>query len=195
MNITKDDYRKSYLKKRRELSQQEWEYLNDQVIERAVSLIDELNPKIIHLFLPILRNREPNTDLLRAILETNDSSLQFVVPKMEATTHQMKHFLLTSTTVLLENKWGIQEPDEATTQEIDPSRIDLVFTPLLAFDVRGYRLGYGGGYYDRFFMTCRQNVQKVGLSFFEPMKTLLPIDKYDIPLDFCITPDNIWSFK
>lgn len=195
MYTTKGDWRKHYLNKRRNLTNTEWEYKNEQLLGHFISLMKELSPKVIHIFLPILKNKEPNTDLFRTILAKEDDSIQFVVPKMLPNSHEMKHYLLTSSTVLQTNKWGIKEPLESSTTEILPEQIDTVITPLLAFDREGYRLGYGGGYYDRFFTQCRKDVQKVGVSLFEVTEVCLPHDTFDISLDFCVTPHNIWRFN
>jgi 5-formyltetrahydrofolate cyclo-ligase len=65
---------------------------------------------------------------------------------------------------------------------------------LLAFDTRGYRVGYGKGYYDRFLTECRPDVIKVGLSFFEPEKQIDDINRFDIPLNYCVTPQQVFQF-
>ncbi len=90
------------------------------------------------------------------------------------------------------NHYGISEP--ATGSIIDPKSLDCVLVPLLAFDTKGYRVGYGKGYYDRFFQRCRSNVLKIGFSFFEAEEAIDDIDEFDVPLDYCITPLRTYEF-
>lgn len=70
----------------------------------------------------------------------------------------------------------------------------MVLIPLLAFDKKGYRVGYGKGFYDRFLADCRPDVVKVGLSVFEPIDEIADLNEFDIKMDFCITPNRVWQF-
>ena len=105
---------------------------------------------------------------------------------------ELKHFMFTSKDHLKLNSWGIMEPIEG--ENIKPTEIDMVIVPLLAFDKKGNRLGYGGGFYDRFLSQCRPDVMKIGLSFFSPEEEDLPNEDTDIPLNFCVTPSKIYEF-
>ena len=91
------------------------------------------------------------------------------------------------------NKWGIPEPVNGI--EIPATQLDVVFIPLLAFDEKGNRIGYGKGFYDRFLNECKEDVIKVGLSFFEATTTIEDTNANDIPLDFCVTPEKIYRFN
>ena len=70
----------------------------------------------------------------------------------------------------------------------------MIFVPLLAFDVAGHRTGYGKGFYDRFLAQCRPDVIKIGLSFFEAEGKISDVSTTDIVLDYCITPDKVYTF-
>ena len=72
--------------------------------------------------------------------------------------------------------------------------IDLVITPLLAFDMKGFRVGYGGGFYDRFFASLDMNIKRVGISLFDPCEDIEDMDELDIPLTHCVTPRQIYAF-
>ncbi len=90
------------------------------------------------------------------------------------------------------NRWGIPEPLDGKT--VPPLAIDLVFVPLLAFDLKGHRVGHGKGYYDRFLKLCRVDCIKAGLSFFEPVDAISDPDEHDVRLDLCITPYMTYEF-
>jgi 5-formyltetrahydrofolate cyclo-ligase len=70
----------------------------------------------------------------------------------------------------------------------------VVFVPLLAFDKKGHRVGYGKGFYDRFLSDCKPETIKIGLSFFEAEESISAILPSDIRLDFCVTPTEIIVF-
>ena len=115
-----------------------------------------------------------------------------VVPKSNVVTFEMKHYLLTDATAIKPNILNIPEPLDGTT--IEASKIQLVFVPLLAFDKKGQRVGYGKGLYDRFLKGCPKAL-KIGLSFFGPIKEITDIKSSDIALDYCITPNQIYQFQ
>ena len=74
-------------------------------------------------------------------------------------------------------------------------KIDLVLVPLLAFDKRGHRVGYGKGYYDRLLSQVRHDCRKIGLSLFQPVDVIDDIAASDIELDECVTPEGVVAFK
>ena len=70
-----------------------------------------------------------------------------------------------------------------------------MIVPLLCFDARGHRVGYGKGYYDRFLQKCRPDCIKAGLSFFPPVKKIDDIHVADVQLDLVVTPNETFYFK
>ena len=71
----------------------------------------------------------------------------------------------------------------------------MVFVPLLAFDIKGNRVGYGKGFYDNFLAKCKPETLKIGLSFFEPENEIREILPKDIRLNCCVTPTRICFFE
>lgn len=142
-----------------------------------------------HLFLPIHNKREIDTSTILSVLHGKDKHV--VIPKVTAS-GTLCHFLLTDSTTLTTNKWGVLEPIGGIA--IPPQQLDVVFVPLLAFDEDGNRVGYGKGYYDRFLASCRKDVIKIGLSFFKAEYKITDIHPDDVPLDFCVTPDTVYKF-
>jgi 5-formyltetrahydrofolate cyclo-ligase len=66
--------------------------------------------------------------------------------------------------------------------------------PLIGFDPNGHRIGYGKGYYDRYFARLDQPVKRIGISYFEPIANIEDTHQFDVPLSHCITPWNIYEF-
>lgn len=143
-----------------------------------------------HIFLPIAKKNEIDTTFILSILQGKDKNI--VLPKVDSK-KKLKHFLLTDNTKLQESDWGVPEPLEGI--EVLPEKIDVVFIPLLAFDMKGNRVGYGKGYYDRFLNECREDVLKIGLSLFETEEKISDIDEHDARLDYCVTPEKIYRFS
>ena len=101
---------------------------------------------------------------------------------------QMEFYRWYKNDPLLINKYGIPEP--ATTKRVYP---DILFVPLVAFDKELNRLGYGGGFYDRYIQKISKikKIVKVGLAFsFQKLKTI-PTNKHDKKLDIIITEKDI----
>ena len=73
-------------------------------------------------------------------------------------------------------------------------KIDVVILPLLAYDLEGNRIGYGKGFYDNFISNLELEPLKIGISYFSPEKSL-ESNNHDINLDYCITPNQIFSFS
>ena len=104
----------------------------------------------------------------------------------------MHHLHFDETAELINNSYGIDEP--ADGNKIMENEIDLVLVPLLAFDKNGFRVGYGKGFYDKFFYQSRKDSIKIGLSFFEPVDEIEDINQFDIPLNYCVTPEELFIF-
>lgn len=95
--------------------------------------------------------------------------------------------------ILTVNKYKILEP-LATSQIIQPQEVDLILLPTVACDYQGYRLGYGGGYYDRFLSSSQgQNIPTIGIAFDFAYLLQLPIETWDIQLDYICTESAIKS--
>lgn len=144
-----------------------------------------------HLFLSISEKREVDTQAILHILQGKDKNV--VLSRADFESGHLKNYLLTDTTVIKVNSWGIPEPVEGI--EIPAEKIEVVFIPLLVFDEKGNRIGYGKGFYDRFLAQCSPEVVKVGLSFFDAEKEFADVHPLDVPLDYCVTPEKIYDFK
>ncbi|MEY8020595.1 5-formyltetrahydrofolate cyclo-ligase [Muriicola sp. SD30] len=142
-----------------------------------------------HIFLHSTLKKEVDTRPVITLLQGRDKEV--IVPKI-APKNKLEHFLLTDNTSLKPNSWGIPEPQNGI--EVNPLKIEVVFVPLLAFDQAGNRVGYGGGYYDKFLAECGENTRKIGLSLFDAVDKITDTNAQDIRLDYCVTPEKVYSF-
>lgn len=88
---------------------------------------------------------------------------------------------------LIRNRFGIPEPVRAAHTRIAPLALDLVLTPLVAFDTKGHRLGMGGGFYDRSFAYLLRHTywlrpRLIGLAYDFQRQSKLPSRPWDVPL-------------
>jgi 5-formyltetrahydrofolate cyclo-ligase len=184
--MTKQELRKIYIQKREDL--ENITFLSQQLCDIFFLKIDLSKIKVIHLYLPIKNKREVDTWHIAKRLWKEYPHITTVLPVSDFSTNTMLSVEVTKNTELIENSHGIPEP--YSREGIDNKLIDLVLTPLLIFDKKGFRVGYGKGFYDRFFSDqCKKEVQKIGLSFFKPIENIENIDQHDVPLDTCIYLD------
>ena len=102
----------------------------------------------------------------------------------------------TPTTPMTSNRFGIAEPQLDCRAIISKSAIDVLFTPLVAFDALGNRLGMGGGFYDRALEDWKQNKKPVpvGLAHDCQQVEAIPTEHWDVPLPILVTPTKIWRW-
>jgi 5-formyltetrahydrofolate cyclo-ligase len=188
--MTKKEARKIFKEKRNAISESDRLKWDDLVLIQFQTL--DL-PYIDHVlsFYPIFENREINTFIITDYLHFKNPALNICYPKMIAG-NQMQAISCNADSVFEANEYGILEPLD--TDSVDPIQLDMVIVPLLAFDERGYRVGYGKGYYDRFLKNCREDCLKVGFSYFEAVPYIEDAAEFDVPLDLCITPQRIYVF-
>lgn len=146
--------------------------------------------KVLHTFLPIQEKNEPDTFLFIEWLREHHPDIKIIVPKSDFNTFLMTHHVLGDHQELKRNAYNILEPQHEEEHKGD---IDMVILPLLAFDRRGYRAGYGKGFYDRFLQGM--DTLKVGLSFFEVSEDIEDVNAHDLKLDLCITPGKLYDFR
>lgn len=191
--MNKKELRHKYKELRKQLSENEIEELSLQIANQLIRL-DIWEYNFYHLFLPIEIQKEVNTEFILQVLAGKDKNV--VLSKSDFETREMTHFLLTDSTKISKNEYGIPEPIETEINgiEINSKKIDVVFVPLLAFDEKGHRVGYGKGFYDKFLSECKPEILKIGLSFFESETIISDVLDTDIQLDLCVTPSKVYNF-
>jgi len=187
--MNKKDLRQQYKAKRQELSEADIEEKSLAIANNLLSL-PVWGQTYFHVFLAIEEQKEINTEFILHLLSGKDKEI--VIARSDFDTRQMTHFLLTENTKITKNQYNIPEPVNGL--EVPVKTIDVVFVPLLAFDVLGNRVGYGKGFYDKFLAECRPETVKIGLSFFAPVDAVHDVFESDIKLDYCVTPDEIYTF-
>ena len=180
--------RSHYKKKRFSLTKQEVDDLSQRVFKQ----LDKLNIwklKHYHIFISISNYNELDTSFIINKLKSEQKII--IVPKIS--NNELVHIAINDETEFGLNEYGIKEPNDGNHFIIE--NLDIIFIPLLAFDIEGHRVGYGKGYYDRFLKLTNNSTLKIGLSFFDPINKIQDIDDNDVKLDYCVTPKQVHKFN
>ena len=190
--MKKNELRKIYKEKRKTLSLQEMEKMNDLILINFQRIaLPYVN--CVHTYLASLKLAEVDTAKVVRFLQFQNPQLKVVVPKIDIRSGNIDHLHFNETSELIENAFGINEPK--TGEKISANEIDVILVPLLAFDEKGFRVGYGKGFYDKFLFQCRIDAIKIGLSFFDPVDEIGDINPFDMPLNYCVTPKQLFTFS
>ena len=188
--MKKDQIRKIYLKKREELPLSIFEEESSLLIKNSIRLINKYQPSCIHCFLPIHSKNE--IDTMPIIQHCWENNIAVVVPISNFEDGTLKNAEFKADTKTKQAKYNISEPINPVW--VNDETIDMVITPLLAFDGEGYRVGFGKGFYDRFFASLNKDVQRIGISLFESCENIEDINEHDITLTHCVTPNKTYTF-
>ncbi|WP_347157393.1 5-formyltetrahydrofolate cyclo-ligase [Pontibacter chitinilyticus] len=188
--MRKAELRRQMLQQRRTLPLEEVQQCSARIADQFFTHFPLHAGQTVHVFLPIIKNNEVNTWPVIERLRLEHPEVRVAVPVTDVAQHVLTHHHLTDEAVLVENAWGIPEPQNA--QLILAPEVDIVLVPLLAFDKYGHRVGYGKGFYDRFLADCRPDVLKIGLSLAPPVESITDANAFDIPLDAVVMPEGVW---
>ena len=189
--MTKKAIRKEFIEKRLQLSTAEIQKRSAEMIRHFEQM--QL-PVVKHLlsYYPLLERNEFNVDPCIQHIKRKTLDIRIAWPKINEEIISMEAFEINEDELFTKNKYGILEP--LGGEKVQPELFDLVMVPMVMSDEKGYRVGYGKGYYDRYLPRCRPDVIKIGFSFFEPGPAIEDIDEFDVPLNFCITPSGKYEF-
>ena len=193
MNNIKDE--KSIIRKKQKIIRDK--FSNNKPSHFALSLFNELFEKInfqeiniVSSFISI--NSEINTRQLNNLIFIKNKIL--CLPVIEKKNSHLIFKQFKSEENFVKGHMNILEPQNKN-KILNP---ELIFVPCLAFDNKGNRLGYGGGYYDRtfaFLNKINHRFISVAYAYEEQKLDYIPIDKFDFKVDYVITEKNLYSFQ
>ncbi|MEH7121141.1 5-formyltetrahydrofolate cyclo-ligase [Neobacillus vireti] len=134
-------------------------------------------------------SRQPEVDTYQVIRKAWEQGKQVVVPKSNPIDKRLSFRTLMEFSQLETVDYGLLEPIEALTSEVNGEMIDLLIVPGLAYTKEGYRLGFGGGYYDRFL--THYTGKTLSLAFPPQIISHFPIEVHDIPVSKIITNHEV----
>lgn len=187
LNLKKDELRAIYKGKRMALSEKEVDFLSKKIFEQFILQFNIVENQKVNVFLPIKKFNEVDTWLFVNYFFQNNNRV--FVPKVQG--NEMISVEIFPDSQYEVNKWSITEPVSNSAEYID---FDIVLTPMLYCDRCGNRIGYGKGFYDRFFLDNLGIRKKIGLNFFNPHEEIINVFGSDVTLDGLITADSYYSF-
>jgi 5-formyltetrahydrofolate cyclo-ligase len=178
VNCHKQPLRRKLLTQRQALSVNNWQSASDRLCDRLANCVEFINA---HTILAYQSNRqEPTLDRL-----FTHTTKQWGLPRCVG--KDLYWHCWQPLQPLVKGHYGILEPDLQLPQ-LPVENVDLLLVPAVAIDRRGYRLGYGGGYYDRLRTDPRWlKIPTIGIVFDFAYVETLPIDDWDLPLDAVCT--------
>lgn len=187
----KDAIRKACAERRNQMTPEEHREQDSKIINTATSLVSFRYAEIILLYAPI----KSEIDVMPIFEIAKEKGKRVAFPKCNMEERTMTFHFVDSLDDLEPCAYGIREPKE-DAEIYDPETekaSTLCFIPGLAFDVYGYRLGYGKGYYDKFMHKFTGS--KIGLAYTHQILPSLPKGKFDKHCDIMITENGIKTIK
>lgn len=174
-------------------------YLNEltdfQYKSKSIAIMQKLiqEPSIIEgETIAVTMSVKPEVDT-KGLIETFwAQSKTVVIPKCNKQTREMTFYEIENFSQMENVYMELLEPIPSLCKKVDKKDIDVCIVPGIVFDKNGYRIGYGGGYYDRFLEDYAGH--KIALAFQQQVVNEVPHDSYDIPISILITEMNRYIF-
>jgi 5-formyltetrahydrofolate cyclo-ligase len=189
--MLKSEARKYYREKRNALTAAERSKFDDLLLIQFQT-VDLPFLHSVLTYWPIEENNEPNSHLFTEFLRFRNPELRICYPVSDFSTTTLTAIAVDIDTAFTKKKLNIFEPVKG--DPVVAEDLDLVIVPLLVADKRGYRVGYGKGFYDKYLPDCGENCIKVGFTYFEPVEAVDDCNDFDVPLNLCVTPHNTYVF-
>jgi len=185
MNV-KGKLRKQFIEQRLRLSQEEVEQKSKQIMSTLFATESFKQAKVV-MFYVDMRNEVVTK---KAIIDAFAEGKRVVVPRVKKG-YGLLAIEIKSLDELEPSTFGVLEPQEK--EEISIDEIDVVVVPGVAFDKRGYRIGYGGGYYDNFLPKLKAEAKKIAVAFEMQLIDHIPAEAHDVKVDMIITERGIYG--
>ncbi len=191
LKFAKDLIRSEFSARRNALSEDERASRSAKICNTAISLVSFKHADIVLLYAPI----KSEIDVMQIATVALEKGKRVAFPRCDKETRTMKFHFITSFDDFEIGAYGIREP-RAELPIYAPESTSgsaVCFLPGLAFDVYGYRLGYGKGYYDKFLNIY--NGCTIGVTYTELIHPSLPKGKFDVPCNIMLTEKGIKTVK
>ena len=186
LSVAKKALRRQLLDRRACLSPAEMACMGRAAQALVIGLELFRSAQTLALYAPT-RGETDTADIHRAALAAHKS---VCYPRVEQ--ERLRFYRVKSRAELVIGRFGILEPGPES-HEIAPEDLDLILLPGVAFDQRGFRLGYGRGFYDRFLAESNFSGVKIGMGYTFQMLDCLPVEGHDQPMDLVVTNQTVYS--
>ncbi len=181
--MKKSELRSLYLDKRKSLPQEEIQKQSDIICKFILQNFDLAKLRSILSYSAIPTQHELDISCMHS--KAVENSLEVYLPRVSG--KFLECVPIIGSTDYVVNSWNIKEP---LGKAVDNPAIDICFVPMVYCDPLGNRIGYGKGYYDRFFGTSNKDLIKIGISAFPPKENIDDVDSKDIAMDAVLIPER-----
>lgn len=183
----KKEVRKHYMNIRKSISDVEKSVSDNNIFTYFVnsSFFNDYDTFLIYISV----NNE--VDTMNIIRYLSDNNKKIAIPYCSG--KEMDFYYIKSLDDLIEGKFGIPSVDIKASEKAKNFNNVLCIVPAVAYDFSGHRLGYGGGYYDRFLSV--NNIDTLGLCYEKCIAENLPHESYDIKIDYVLTDSCLRNHK
>ncbi|AEE97348.1 5-formyltetrahydrofolate cyclo-ligase [Mahella australiensis] len=187
MSKEKKLIRQAVLEKRSRLTPLEAAQKSEAICRAVVATRTFVSARFIMAYIDARNEVQTECIIRQAWAEGKRLAVPVCIPQ----THTLLVSELTSFEELRDGFYGIKEPMEEYMRPASPEQLDIIIVPAVAYDRRGYRIGYGGGYYDRFLSSLDKDIVTIGIAFDIQIVGEVPVQPFDIPVDMVITESGI----
>jgi len=184
----KRELRRKILAERAMLDQNTHDEFSERISNFLITLPEIQEAKTIFSFLSFRDEANIDNFIDRAVKDGK----QVYVPRTFMQEKKMVPFLFMGWESLVIGAYGIREPGPMCRFSGENVPFDVIVVPGVAFTIDGYRLGYGGGYYDRFFSQLKNRPHLVGVCFEKQIVSTMPVESHDYKVDYIVTEERIF---
>lgn len=186
VRVLKNNLRSRYISLRKKMSPHTKEIRDSDIYNRVINLRQYKTVKTLLTYV----SKDIEVDTLRLIDRALQDGVKVAVPKCINGTREMEFYFINSLDMLEKGTFGVMEPNPDVCRKLDNFSDSMCIVPGMSFDVSGYRIGYGKGYYDRFLAGYEGTT--VGVCYADCVRwKSLPRNKYDRPVDLIVTENYI----
>ncbi|HAW59996.1 MAG TPA: 5-formyltetrahydrofolate cyclo-ligase [Actinobacteria bacterium] len=183
----KEALRREILTKRDSQTAEEMARKSSKIKERLWGLPEFKRAKVV-MFYVSFGSEVQTKEMIKEVLATGK---KVIVPAPQPKKRELLCSLIGDYRDLEPGTYGILEPKKSKIRPVDVSHLDLIIVPGCVFDLRGYRLGYGKGYYDRFLKKTTPKTTLVGLAYELQIVKEIPATAHDVPVHKIITENRV----
>ena len=188
VSLEKEQLRKYIMRLRERMSPLAVEENSREILDQILGIREFLQAKVVASY--ISKNNEVDTRIL--IRKALDQKKRVLVPLVKKDTPQLVFSEITNLGAeLAPGNFGVLEPKPEFFRQQDITSANLLFVPGIAWDIEGYRLGWGQGYFDRALKMLPGNVCSIGLGFDLQFVKHVPREQFDLPVKMIVTESRI----
>lgn len=187
--MNKSRIRKQMLNKRNKMTQDQVSEMSEKIMDTLKKIPVYKNSKTIMMYLNF-GNEIESSEIIKESIKMGKT---IVIPYCKSSDMSIIPTKINNLDLdLITDSTGYSQPKKESLDPIDNSEIDLIVVPGIAFDRKGFRVGFGAGYYDRYLGQLNFEIPTIGLAYdFQIVDSFIKMEDYDIPVDYVLTEERI----